>query len=110
MKSSCDVGGPKYPWPVVDGKIQSHLVGLSPRCHRMIKLDDYPRIIVSTRHLERLQMVSLHKEHGVSKLQVLGKCREIVVNLLVEISPSAVNIPLDGAAREVRLPDNGCRG
>ena len=110
MKSSCDVGGPKDPWLTVDGKMQSHRVSLSPRCHRMIKLDDYPRIIVLTRRHERLQMVSLHKEHGVSKLRVLGKCREIVVNLPVEISPSAVNIPRDWAAREVRPPDNGYRG
>ena len=54
MKRSCDVRGPKYPWPAVDGKIQSRRVGLSPRCHHMIKLDDNPRIIVSTRHQERL--------------------------------------------------------
>ena len=110
MKSSCDVGGPKYPWTTVDGKIQSRRVGLSPRCHRVIKLDDYPRIIVSMRHHERLQMVSLHEEHGVSERRVCGKCREIIVNLLVEISPSTVNIPRDGAVREVRRPDDGCRG
>ena len=90
--------------------MQSSRFGLSPRCHRMIKLDDYPRIIELTRRHERLQMVSLHEEHGVSELRVRDKCREIVVNLPVEISPSAVNIPRDGAAREVRPPDDGCRG
>ena len=110
MESSCDVRGPKYPWPTVDGKMQSSRVGLSPRRHRVIKLDDYPRIKISTRRHERLQMVSLHEEHGVSELRVLSKCWEIVVNLPMEISPSAVNIPLDGGAREVRPPDNGCRG
>ena len=110
MESSCDVGGPKYPWPAVNGKMQSSKVGLSPRRHRVIKQDDYLRIKISTRHHKRLQMVSLHEEHGVSELWVLGKCREIVVNLPVEISPSAVNIPQDGTAREVRPPDNGCRG
>ena len=109
IESSCDVGGPKYPWPAVDGKMQSSRVDLSPRHHRVIKLDDYPRIIISMRHHEWLQMVSLHEEHGVSKLRVLGKCQEIVVNLPVEISPSAINIPRDGAAREVRSSDNGCR-
>ena len=31
-----------------------------------------------TRRHERLQVVSLHEEHGVSELRVLGKCREIV--------------------------------
>ena len=110
MKNSCDVGGPKDPWTAVDGKIQSRRVGLSPRCHGMIKLDDYPRIIVSTRRHERLQMVSLYEEHGVSELRVHEKCREIVVNLPVVISPSAVNIPRDGAASEVRPPNDGCRG
>ena len=110
MKSSCDVGGPKYPWPTVDGKMQSRRVGLSPICHRMVKLDDYPRIIESTWRHERLQMVYLHEEYGVSELWVRGKCREIVVNLPMEISLSAVNIPRDGVAREVRPPDDVCRG
>ena len=110
MKSSCDVGGPKYPLPTVDGKIQSRRVGLSPRCHRMIKLNDHPRIIESTRHHEQLHLVSLYEEYGVSELYVHGKFREIVVNLPTEISPSIVNIPRDGVTREVRPPDNGCRG
>ena len=70
----------------------------------------YPRIKISTRRHERLQMVSLHEEHGVSELHVLRKCREIIVNLSVQISPAAVNIPLDGAIMEVRSPDNGYRG
>ena len=76
----------------------------------MIKLDDYPRIEKSTRRHEWLQVESLHEEHGVSELRVLGKCREIVVNLHVQISCTAVGILLDGAEMEVRLPDNGCRG
>ena len=90
--------------------MQSSQVGLTPRCHRMIKLDDYPRIIELTRHHERLQMVYLHEDHGVSEIRVLEKCHEIIVNLPVEISSSTVNIPRDGAAREIRPPDNGCRG
>ena len=90
--------------------MQSNRVGLSPRRHHMIKLDDYPRIIELTRCHEQLQMVSLHEEHGVSELRVRSKCQEIVVNIPVEISPSVVNIPLDGATKEVRPPDNGCRG
>ena len=106
MKSNCDVGGSKYPWSAVNVKMQSRRVGLSPRCHRMIKLDDYPRIIKSTRRHERLQMISLHEEHGVSELRVRGKCWEIVVNLPMEISPSVANIPRNGVAREVRPPDD----
>ena len=99
-----------YPWPAVDEKMQCSRVGLSPRRHHVIKLDDYLRIKISTRSHERLHMVSLHEEHGVSELRVLEKCREIVVNLPVQVSPTAVNIPLDGATMEVRPPDNGCRG
>ena len=109
MKHSCDVGGLKYPWPAINGKMQSSRVGLSPRCHRMIKLDDHPRIIELTRSHERLQMVSLHEEYGVSELRVRGKCQEIIVNLSMEISPSTVNIPRDKVAREVRMPDDGCK-
>ena len=110
MESSCDVEGPKYPWPAIDGKMQSSRVGFSLRRHRVIKLDDYPRIEISTQCHEQLHMVSLHEEHGVSELRVLGKCQEIVVNLLVHVSPTAVNIPRDGYAMKGRPPDNGCRG
>ena len=109
MESSCDVGGPKYPWPAVDRKVQSSRVGLIPRCHRMKELDDYLRIVESTQHHERLKMISLHEEHGVSELRVCCKCREIVVHLPMEISPPTVNIPRDGVSGEVRPPDDGCR-
>ena len=110
MENSCDVEGPKYPCSAIDGKMQSSRVGLSLRRHRVIKLDDYPKIEISTQCHERLHMVSLHEEHGVSKLRVLGKCQEIVVNLLVHVSPTTVNIPLDGSAMKGRSLDNGCRG
>ena len=110
MESSGDVGGSKYLWPIVDGKMQRSRVGLSPRRHHVIKLDDYSRIKISMRRHERFQVVSLHKEHGVSELRVLGKCREIVVNLPVQISRTVVSIPRDGAVMEVGPPDNGCRG
>ena len=109
MEGSCDIGGPKYPWPAVDRKIKSNRVGLSPRCHRMIELGDDPRIIVLTRHHEWLHMVSLYEEHGVSEPQVRGKCREIVAHLPMEISIPEANIPRDGVAREVRSPDDGPR-
>ena len=110
MESCYDVEGPKYPWSAINGKMQSSRVGLSPRRHRVIKLDDYPRIKILTRRHERLQVVSLHKEHGVSELRVFGKCQEIIVNLPMQISRAAVNIPPNGAAMEVGPPDNGCRG
>ena len=64
----------------------------------MIKLDDYPNIKELTRYHEWLQMVPLHKEHGVSETWVHGKCREIVVHLPMEISIPAANIPWDGVA------------
>ena len=76
----------------------------------MIKLDDNPRIEKSTWRHEWPQVVSLHEEHGVSELRVLGKYREIVVNLPVQISRTVVSISRDEAVMEVRPPDNGCRG
>ena len=109
MERNCDIGGPKYPWPAVDKKMKSSRVGLSLGCHRMIELDDDPGIIEPTRHHERLQMVFLHKEHEVSEPRVCGKCREVVVNLSMEISPPTTNIPRDGVAVEVRSPDDGCQ-
>ena len=101
MEISCDIGGPKYPWPTVDRKMKSSRVGLSPGCHSMIELGDDPRIIVLTRHHVWLQMVSLYEKHGVSEPRVSGKCREIVVHLLMEISIPTANIPRDGVAGEV---------
>ena len=68
MESSYDVGGSEYLWPTIDGKMQSSRVSLSPRRHRVIKLDDYPRIKIPTRCHERLQVVSLYEEHGISEL------------------------------------------
>ena len=76
----------------------------------MIKLDDYPRIEKSTRRHEWPQVVSVHKEHGVLELRVLGKCREIILNLPVQISRTVVSISWDGAGMEVGPLDNGCRG
>ena len=109
MESCYDIGGPKYPWPAVDREMKSNRVGLSPRCHRMIELDDDPRIIVLTRHHEWIQMVSLYEKHGVSKPRVHGKCREIIVYLPMKISIPVANIPKDGVAGEVRSPDHGPR-
>ena len=109
MESSYDIRGSKYLWPAVDRKMKSSRVGLSPGCHRRIELEDYPRIIVLTRHHEWLQMVSLYEEHGVSEPRVCGKCREIVVHLPIEISLPAANIPRDGVVGEVRPSDDGCR-
>ena len=109
MEGSCDIGGPKYPWPAVDRKMKINRVGLSPGCHRMIELGDDPRIIVLTRHHEWFQMVSLYDEHGVSEPRVHGKCGEIVVHLPMEISIPAANIPRDGVEGEVRPPDYGPR-
>ena len=110
MESSYDVEGPKYPWPAIDRKMQSSRVGLSPKRHRVIKLDDYPRIKITTRRHEWLEVLSLHEKHGVSELRVLFKCRDIVVNLPVQIFFTIVSIPFDGVAMEVKPPDNGCRG
>ena len=107
MEGSCDIGGPKYPWLVVDRKMKSSRVVLSPGCHCMIELDDDPRMIVLTWHHEWLQMVSLYEKHGVSEPRVGGKCREIIVHLPMEISIPAANIPRDGVVGEVRSPDDG---
>ena len=60
IKSSCDVRGPEYPWPAVDGEMKSCWVGLAPRCHRVVELNDHPRVEKLTRCHERLQGVLLH--------------------------------------------------
>ena len=60
IKSSCDVRGPEYPWPTIDGEMKSCGVGLAPGCHRVIELNDHPRVEKLTRCHERLQGVLLH--------------------------------------------------
>ena len=109
MESSCDIGGPKYPWPAVNRKMKSNRVSLSPGCHSMIELGEDSRIIVLTWHHEWLQMVSLYEKHGVSEPRVRGKCLETVLHLPMEISIPTANIPLDGVVGEVRSPDDGPR-
>ena len=110
MEGCCDIEGPKYPWPAVNREMKSSRVRLSPGCHRVIELGDDSRIIVLTRHHKWLQKVSLYEEHGVSEPRVRGKGQEIIVQLLMKISIPVANIPRDGVAREVRLPDDGPRG
>ena len=54
IECSCDVGGPEYPWPAFDGEMKSIRVGLALGCHRVVELDDHPRVEKSTRCHERL--------------------------------------------------------
>ena len=49
IKSSCDVKGPEYPWLAVDGEMKSCWVRLASRCHRVIELNDHPRVEKLTR-------------------------------------------------------------
>ena len=110
MEGCCDIGGPKYPWPAINREMKSSRVRLSPGCHYVIELGDYPRIIVLMRHHKWLQMVSLYEKHGISKPWVHGKGREIIVQLPMKISIPAANIPRDGVVGEVRSPDDGPQG
>ena len=109
MEGCCDIGGSKYPWLVVDIEMKSSRGGLLPGCHRMIELDDDPRIIELTRHHEWLQMVTLYEEHGVSETRVGGKVQEIIVHLPMKISINAANIPRNWVTEEVRSSDDGPR-
>ena len=60
IKSSYDVRGPEYPWSAVDGEMKSCQVGLAPGCHRVVELDDHPRVEKLTSYHEQLQGVLLH--------------------------------------------------
>ena len=71
MEGCCDIGGPKYPWPVVDREMKSSRVHLSPGCHHVIELGNDPRIVVLRGNHKWLQMVSLYEEHGILKPQGL---------------------------------------
>ena len=60
IKGSCDVRGPEYPWPAVNGEMKSSLVGLALGCHRVVELDDHLRVEKLTRCHDRLQGVLFH--------------------------------------------------
>ena len=60
IKSSYDVRGPKYSWLTVDREMKSCRVGLAPRCHRVVELNDHPRVEKLTRCYEWLQGVLFH--------------------------------------------------
>ena len=60
IKSSYDVRGPEYPWPAVNGEMKSSRVGLMHGCHRVVELDDHPRVEKLTRCHERLNGVLMH--------------------------------------------------
>ena len=60
IKSSCDVKGPEYPWSAIDGEMKSCRVGLAPRCHRVVELNDHPRVEKLMRCHEQLQGALLH--------------------------------------------------
>ena len=45
---------------IVDGEMKSSRVGLAPGCHRVVEIDDHPRVEKPTRCHERLQGVPLH--------------------------------------------------
>ena len=107
MEGCYDIGGPKYPWPAVNREMKSSRVRLSPGCHRVIELDNDPRIVVLTRYHKWLQMVSLYEDHGLTKPRVRGKGREIIVQLPMIISIPTANIPWDGVAWKIRSPDDG---
>ena len=60
IKSSCDVRGPEYLWPAVNGEMKSFWVRLAPRRHRVIELNDHSRVEKLTWCHERLQGLLLH--------------------------------------------------
>ena len=62
----------------------------SPRCHSLIELNDHPRVEESARGHERLQVVPLHKPHGISKLGKGGKIRYVVKDLVVQLFGTAI--------------------
>ena len=54
IKNSCDVRGLKYSWSAVDGEMKSCRVGLALGCHRVVELNDHPRVEKLTSCHERL--------------------------------------------------------
>ena len=44
IERSCYICGPKYPWLAIDSEMNSFRIGLSPEGHRVVELDDHPRV------------------------------------------------------------------
>ena len=44
IERSCNVYGPKHPWSTINRKMNSSRIGLSPKGHSVVELDDHPRV------------------------------------------------------------------
>ena len=60
IERSCYIRGSKYPRSAIDSEMNGRQIGISPRGHRVVKLDDHSRVEKSTRCHEWLQGVALH--------------------------------------------------
>ena len=84
-------------------------MGDSPGSHSLIKLDDHAGVEKPMHSHERLQGVSLHKPHGVSKLGKGDERWKIIKILVVQILATTVGIAWNRATIEDRSPNNGAR-
>ena len=72
-------------------------MGVSPRCHSLIKFDDHTGVEKQAWSHEKHQGVPVHKLHGVSKLGKGGKSRYVIKDLIMQVLGTTIRISLNRA-------------
>ena len=85
-------------------------MGISPRGHDLIELNDYPGVEKLAWSHEGLQGVLLHKLHSVSKLGEGDESWKIIKVQVVQILSTTVGIAWNRATVEGKPSDKGARG
>ena len=92
IEGSCNISGLKYPLMAINREVYDSRIGVSPRCHGLIELNDHPRVEKSAWSNERLQGVPVHKPYGVSKLEKGEKSRYVKKDLIVQVLGTTICI------------------
>ena len=106
MECGCNIGGLKCPLAAINREMDNSRMRYSPRCHGIIELDDHPGVEEPARGHKRLQGVSLHKLHGISKLEIGSKGSKIIICLTVHFPGTTIRIACNGATMEDGTLDN----
>ena len=110
IERSCNVYGPKHPWSTINRKMNSSRIGLSPKGHSVVELDDHPRVEKPTWGHKWLQGVPLYYPHRVDELWICSKGWKIIINFVMRVLGTKIRIFGNRVAVEEGSPDDRSRG
>ena len=92
IKCSYNISGPKYPLTAINREVYGSRIGVSPRCHSLIELDDHSGVEKPALSHKRLQGVPVHKSHGVYELGKGDKSKYVIKDLIVQVLGITIHI------------------